>query len=523
MRESWRRFFELLGVEGFADLDRRLDVVARQIHENGMTYTVYADEGPPRPWSLDLLPFVVEDAEWREIEAGVAQRAALLEAIARRRVRAADADRRRTDPVGAGLRTPGLPARDARRRRAGRRAAAHRRVRSRPRTRRPMERRLATDAGAVGARLRAREPADDLATLPGSVQRPAACSISRRAIGACVDMLETLVLREGDTMFDQPAPRDADREQRAAARRGRPTTARERVPRIVLLTPGPYNETYFEHAYLARYLGLPLVEGSDLTVRDERVYLKTMRGLERVHGILRRLDDDFCDPVELRSESTIGVPGLLQAIRARHVLVANALGCGFLESPALNGFLPAISRRLRGRGAAAAVAVVVVVRRGRRARRGRCPTSRERVVKPTYPAVDRPTRLRAADRRRPRAPSQLDAWQEAHRRRSRRVHGAGPPAAVAGADLGRRTHRAARGDAARLRDRRGADRRSDADATVAGQALARVPRRARAHREPRSPDRVDAARRLEPRHVGAHDRADRRVLDAAGEARSPRN
>ena len=118
--------------------------------------------------------------------------------------------------------------------------------------------------------------------------------------------------------------------------------------RLVLLTPGPYNETYFEHAYLARYLGIPLVEGSDLTVRDDRTYLKALHGLLPVHGILRRLDDDFCDPLELRQDSTLGVPGLLQSIRAGKVLVANALGSGFMESPALNGFLPAIARRELG-------------------------------------------------------------------------------------------------------------------------------------------------------------------------------
>jgi uncharacterized circularly permuted ATP-grasp superfamily protein len=102
---------------------------------------------------------------------------------------------------------------------------------------------------------------------------------------------------------------------------------------IALLTPGPYNETYFEHAYLARYLGLTLVEGSDLTVRDQRVYLKTLRGLEPVHGLLKRLDDEFLDPLELRPDSTLGVPGLLQAIRAGNVLVANAPGSA-LWSPA---------------------------------------------------------------------------------------------------------------------------------------------------------------------------------------------
>jgi uncharacterized circularly permuted ATP-grasp superfamily protein len=119
-------------------------------------------------------------------------------------------------------------------------------------------------------------------------------------------------------------------------------------PRIVLLTPGPYNETYFEHAYLARYLGLALVEGSDLTVRDQRLYLKTLKGLEPVHGILKRLDDEFLDPLELRADSRLGVPGLLQAIRAGNVLVANAPGSAFLESAAMLGFLPALSRHLLG-------------------------------------------------------------------------------------------------------------------------------------------------------------------------------
>ncbi|HSW18502.1 MAG TPA: circularly permuted type 2 ATP-grasp protein, partial [Ramlibacter sp.] len=124
--------------------------------------------------------------------------------------------------------------------------------------------------------------------------------------------------------------------------------ARGEEPRIALLTPGPYNETYFEHAFLARYLGLTLVEGSDLTVRDQRLYLKTLNGLEPVHGLLKRLDDEFLDPLELRSDSRLGVPGLLQVIRAGNVLMANAPGSAFLESAALLGFLPALSRQMLG-------------------------------------------------------------------------------------------------------------------------------------------------------------------------------
>jgi uncharacterized alpha-E superfamily protein len=120
------------------------------------------------------------------------------------------------------------------------------------------------------------------------------------------------------------------------------------VGRVALLTPGPYSETYFEHAYLARHLGLPLVEGADLTVRGERLYLRTVEGLQPVHALLRRLDDDFCDPLELRPDSALGVPALVQVVRAGNVVLANALGSGFLESSAVQGFLPAISKALLG-------------------------------------------------------------------------------------------------------------------------------------------------------------------------------
>ena len=119
-------------------------------------------------------------------------------------------------------------------------------------------------------------------------------------------------------------------------------------PRIVLLTPGPFNETYFEHSYLSRYLGFTLVEGADLTVRDRRVYLKTVDGLQQVDVILRRVDDSFCDPLELRGDSYLGVAGLVDAIVAGNVRVANALGSGVIETAAIMPFLPGLSRHLLG-------------------------------------------------------------------------------------------------------------------------------------------------------------------------------
>jgi hypothetical protein len=162
--------------------------------------------------------------------------------------------------------------------------------------------------------------------------------------------------------------------------------------RIALLTPGPYNETYFEHAYLARYLGLTLVEGNDLTVRDQRLYLKTLSGLEPVHALIKRLDDEWLDPLELRSDSRLGVPGLLQVLRAGNLLLANAPGSAPLESSALLGFMPAISRHLLGEelslpslatwwcGEDAALREVL-------------PLLKDSVIKPTYPHSGRGTTM----------------------------------------------------------------------------------------------------------------------------------
>ena len=105
---------------------------------------------------------------------------------------------------------------------------------------------------------------------------------------------------------------------------------------------------YFEHAYLARYLGFTLVEGGDLMVRNRRVFIKTLDGLEPVDVIFRRLDDSFCDPLELRSDSSLGVAGLVEAARAGHVAIANALGSGVIETAAIMAFLPGLCRHLLG-------------------------------------------------------------------------------------------------------------------------------------------------------------------------------
>src|SRR5207247_1853356 len=104
--------------------------------------------------------------------------------------------------------------------------------------------------------------------------------------------------------------------------------------------------SYFEQAYLAQYLGYTLAGGGDLTVRDDRVFLKTLSGLQQVDVILRRVNDDFCDPLELRPETVLGVPGLVHAVRQRMVAVANPLGSSLVQTPAILPYLPDIARHL---------------------------------------------------------------------------------------------------------------------------------------------------------------------------------
>ncbi|RYF43026.1 MAG: A circularly permuted ATPgrasp family protein [Comamonadaceae bacterium] len=355
LTSTWGQFFENLGSEGFRDLNRRTVNLARQVRDNGITYNVYADaNGPQRPWSLDLFPLIVTPQSWQQIEAGVLQRVKLLDRVM--------ADVYGPQQLLAGnLLPPAL-------------------VQGHKGYLRPMH--GVKPAGGTHLHIAAfdlaRDPSGAWWVVSQRTQAPSGLGyllenrliISRlfpeafsgmkvQRLAACyralVDGLLAMSPGKGDT-------------------------------RIVLLTPGPYNETYFEHAFLARYLGLTLVEGSDLTVRDQRLYLKTLQGLEPVHGILKRLDDEFLDPLELRSDSRLGVPGLLQAIRAGNVLVANAPGSAFLESTALLGFLPALSRKLLGEelllpslatwwcGERAAMEAVL-------------PRLAESVIKPTYGAT----------------------------------------------------------------------------------------------------------------------------------------
>jgi uncharacterized circularly permuted ATP-grasp superfamily protein/uncharacterized alpha-E superfamily protein len=316
---DWARFFDFLGADGFYDLNHRTANLRRQIRDNGVTYNVYADaNGPQRPWALDLFPMMVSAADWAQIEAGIQQRARLL-------------DRVMADIYGPQeLLSKGLlPS-----------ALVH----AHPGYLRGMQ--GVQPAGGTYLHI----AAFDIAHGPDG--RWSVVSQRTQAPSGLGYLLEN---RLTISLLFPEAFREMKVERLGASYKALVDGLKAMSPadsneesRVVLLTPGPYNETYFEHAYLARFLGLTLVEGSDLLVRDDKLYLKTLRGLERVHGLLKRLDDEFLDPLELRSDSTLGVPGLLQVIRAGNVLVVNTPGSAFLESSALLGFLPALSEHLLG-------------------------------------------------------------------------------------------------------------------------------------------------------------------------------
>ena len=313
---NWTTFFNFLGTDGFYDLNHRSANLQRQIRDNGVTYNVYADaDGPQRPWSLDLFPMIVSERDWAKIEVGVAQRARLLNRVM------ADIYGPQT-LLAKGL----LPS-----------ALVH------------------GHAGYLRAMNGYQPPGGTYLHIAAFdiVHGPdGQWSVVSQRTQAPSGLGYLLENRLTISLLFPDAFRDMKVQRLAATYRALIDGMRAASPvadgRVVLLTSGPYNETYFEHAYLARYLGLTLVEGSDLMVRNDRLFLKTLKGLEPVHGLLKRLDDEFLDPLELRSDSTLGVPGLLQVIRAGHVMVVNTPGSAFLESSALLGFLPALSRHLLG-------------------------------------------------------------------------------------------------------------------------------------------------------------------------------
>lgn len=310
----WEHFMSALEAMGSDELDRRRLKAQRLLRENGVTYNVYADtETLTRPWRLDPIPLLISSSEWQVIEAGLKQRAKLLDLLLQ-------------DIYGPqnllkkGLLPPELI--------LGHQGFLAPCVNALTRQQQQLT--------LYSANL-ARGPDGRMWVLDDRTQAPSGFGYAlenRTAITRVLpDIFRATQVRRLAHFFKQfskgladIAPQNKDN------------------PRIVVLTPGPFNETYFEHAYIAAYLGYTLVQGDDLTVRDGRVWLKSLSGLQAVDVILRRVDDSFCDPLELRSDSRLGVTGLLEAVRRGQVAIANPLGSSVLENPGLLAFLPKLAR-----------------------------------------------------------------------------------------------------------------------------------------------------------------------------------
>jgi uncharacterized circularly permuted ATP-grasp superfamily protein/uncharacterized alpha-E superfamily protein len=315
-RPHWAHLIESLQAIGSEELGRRWARAERRIRENGITYNIYGDPlGASRPWRIDIVPLLIPADEWRFIEAGIMQRAHLLNLLLEDLYGAQDLVAQGHFPAALLYANPAFL-----RPLVGVRVPAHSYLHM-----------LAVDL--------ARSPDGQWWVLADRSQAPSGSGYALENRTIVSDVLPDL-FRTSNVLRLAPFFR--------AQREALTNLAQLDNPRIVLLTPGPYNETYFEHSYIARYLGFTLVQGADLTVRNRRVHLKTVDGLEKVDVILRRVDDSFCDPLELRGDSLLGVPGLVDAIVAGNVKVANALGSGLIETAAIMPFLPGLSLQLLG-------------------------------------------------------------------------------------------------------------------------------------------------------------------------------
>jgi len=319
VRPHWAAFGRFLEQCSPADLRSRADTVQQLLYDHGITYNVFEDAlGTSRPWALDLLPFLVAASEFQTVTNGLNQRARLLEAILQ-------------DLYGPQklLRNNLLPSQL---------------VYANPGFLRP-----ACGINPPGGRFLLIYGCDLVRGKDGHwrimsdrTHSPSAhgYTLENRTILSQVfqEEFHASHVRQLTDYFD--LMRTTMQSLTPQGRRG--------GAGILMLTPGPTHEAYFEHAFKARHLGFPLAECADLTVRDRHLWLKTLEGLKRVDVLLRHINDSESDPLELKTKTDLGIPGLTEAWRTGSVALANGLGTGVVETPALHPFLPGICRALLG-------------------------------------------------------------------------------------------------------------------------------------------------------------------------------
>jgi uncharacterized circularly permuted ATP-grasp superfamily protein/uncharacterized alpha-E superfamily protein len=314
IRPHWETFFESYIRLGDEEINNRNTDTLRLLKENGVTYNIYGDpNGLNRPWKLDNIPFLISKEEWTFIESGLSQRAQLLNLILEDIYGGRNLIKKGILPIELIYNHAGF-------------------LRPCSGVKQPGKHQLILYSADI-----AKSRKGKIWVVNDRTQAPSGSgyALENRTTMTRVipELFNGLKVRHLSPYFN-------------ALRNGLNEIAprRNMNPRIVILTPGSSNETYFEHSYLSSHLGFTLVQGNDLIVKDNFVWLKTMGGLERVDVILRRVDDIYCDPLELKADSQLGIPGLLQCVRSGNVSMANPLGSSILENPGLMPFLQRISR-----------------------------------------------------------------------------------------------------------------------------------------------------------------------------------
>ena len=316
VRAAYRQVAARFSGIGADELRRIERLVAEEFRRQGITFTVYADdEGTERTWPMDLFPRIIEAAEWQGLERGLAQRVSALN--------------RFLDDLYAGEQgaiNDGIVPRWLV-------------TSSQGFVRNAFGIEVPFGARCMVAGIDLVRGADgSYAVLEDNLRNPSGISyvIENRAAMA----------KAFPRLFNDHTVRPVDQYGqllRATLEEVAPPSAGD-SPNIVILTPGMYNSAYFEHAFLARAMGVELVEGRDLIVDDQVVYARTVGGLSPVDVIYRRIDDEFLDPVSFRPDSTLGVSGLLAAARAGTVTLCNSLGNGVADDKAFYPYVPDLIR-----------------------------------------------------------------------------------------------------------------------------------------------------------------------------------
>ncbi|WP_455365477.1 circularly permuted type 2 ATP-grasp protein [Kaarinaea lacus] len=314
----WQYFIESLQSLGLDEMKRRRGEAQRILRENGVTYNVYGDpSGLNRPWELDPVPFLISSEEWATIEQGLIQRAELMNLLLTDIYGPRQLIKKGILPLELIYSHSGF-------------------LRPCDQVKLPGDHQLIVYAADM-----ARGPDNRMWIVGDRSQAPSGAGYALENRMAMTRILPSLF-------------RDCNVHRLAMFFHSLRSSLASIAPQqkddlnIVVMTPGPRNETYFEHAYLAAYLGYTLVQGDDLSVSDGKVWLKSLGGLVPVDVILRRVDDNYCDPLELRPDSMLGVPGLLEVARRGNVAIANPLGSSVLENPGLIPFLPKIAQHFLG-------------------------------------------------------------------------------------------------------------------------------------------------------------------------------